>query len=468
MKPIDVLTSPWAIVPAKLSEIREIYLAHLRGPKIDWGGMEARILGYEGEDKEPYCINNGVAVIHVQGVLTKGMSFFSRLFGGSSMSQIGEAVKQASEDVSAKSILLYIDSPGGTVDGTQELAEAVYSARAKKPVVAFTDGMMTSAAYWIGSAADKVYIGSDTTEVGSIGTIYTHIDQSAWDAQMGDKYTHITAGKYKDLASPHKPLSEDARAYIQERVDYINNVFVEGIAKNRGVTREKAVSMADGARIYMGKQAIDGGLVDGVSTFDALIERMAAGSAGSMYLAKSEQEGMMDITELKEKHPQIYQAVFDAGKAEGTVAGHQAGIEAGKAEGVTAGALAERQRIADVKVQFIPGHEALIEAMIQDGKTTGPEAAVRILAAEKQIRADAQKKLDADAKDLNGVNALDNDPSKHDSDQGAKTLAEAGNNLDKLAKAKQAEKKCTYSEAFAAVCIENPKLAAIYQGRKEA
>lgn len=463
MKLLDILTSPWMIEPAKLTEICEIYFAHIRGPKIDWKGIEASI-GYYAKDKErePYCVVDGVAVIPVKGTLQKGFSLFSFLFGGSSMHKIGEAVKAAADDFQVKSILLDIDSPGGTVDGTMELSELIYNARGKKPIVAFTDGTMTSAAYAIGSAADKVYISGDTTLVGSIGTVCTHIDQSKWDEMMGDKYTHITSGKYKTMASPHGPLSEEAYAYLQEQVDYTNNVFINTVARNRGVTPEKALSMSDGARIYIGKQAIDAGLVDGVSTFDQIISKMTAGSAGNMFI-KSEETETMNEQEIKEKFPQAYQAIFDAGKTEGA-SGLGQQIEAGRAEGLAAGAEAERKRILEVRAQLIPGHEAIIEECINDGKTTGPEAAVKVLAAEK-ISRDAKAKQLLEEGNLGVDNTTTSGLQPKIEGETAKDWKEAQDKLDSLAKAKAAEAKISYSKAFEVICAENPELAKLYNLR---
>lgn len=91
----------------------------------------------------------------------------------------------------------------------------------------------------------------------------------------------------------------------------------------------------------------------------------------------------MTKEELRAKHPDLFQSVVDEGRALGVVDGIEQGKTAGFADGEKAGAEKERQRIKDVRAQVLPGHEALVEEMVSDGKTTGAEAAVRILAAEK-------------------------------------------------------------------------------------
>jgi signal peptide peptidase SppA len=271
MRIIDVLTSPWAIVPEKLFEIQEIYRTHLRGDKIDIEAIEAQTGKPLDNKKERYQIVNDTAIIPIQGVIAKKMNLFTQISGGASTHLVGRDIKEALADDSIKSILLDIDSPGGTVDGTQELGDIVFAGRDKKPIIAYSDGMIASAAYWIGSAADKIYISGDTIDIGSIGVVASHVDYSEWEKKVGIKTTEIYAGKYKRIASDTKPLSKEGKQYIQDQVDYLYSIFVDQVAKNRGVSSEKVLKdMADG-RIFIGKQAITAGLVDGVSTLDRLI-----------------------------------------------------------------------------------------------------------------------------------------------------------------------------------------------------
>jgi signal peptide peptidase SppA len=444
MKILDVLTSPWSIRPEKMAEIRSLYHAHLRGPKIDWKEMVARVgLPPAGNNQEEqYQTMNGVAVIPVKGVLTKGMSFFSFLFGGSSMKEIGIALQTALDDPLVKSILLDIDSPGGTVDGTEELAEAIFQARGQKPIIAYTDGTMASGAYWIASAADEIYISGDTVMVGSVGVVATHVDYSRSDDAYGEKWTEITAGKYKRIASSHAPLTDEGATYIQDQVDYLYSNFVNTVARNRGVDEKAALAMADG-KIFIGKQAVEVGLVDGVEAFSDLINS-AEVSAGTLFRVKEEK---MDLNEFKTKHPDVFAEAVAEGKAAGMVEGASAGKAAGIDEGKALGAAAERQRITDVRAQLIPGHEALIDQMAADGKTTGPEAAMKIVAAEKTVKTAALAAFIADG--ALGVAqpaapALPAKPAEKD------FMAE----VEKI----MGEKKIGRGAAVRIVAIENPKL----------
>jgi capsid assembly protease len=277
MRLIDVVTSPWAISPDKLLEIREIYQTHLRGEKIDIKAVEARIGRPLNNEQRPYQVVNGVGLVEINGAIVKKANLFTEVSGGASTQLIGNMLDQAANDPEVNSIILMVDSPGGTVDGTQQLANKVRAIRdSGKTINAWIDGCGCSAGYWIPSGANKIFIADSTTTVGSIGVVQTHIDTSAADAMDGIKRTDITAGKYKRIASSNAPLSEEGQAEIQSQLDQIYSVFVEDVAANRGVSVETVLNdMADG-RVFIGQKAIDAGLVDGVSTLEQLIAEMSA------------------------------------------------------------------------------------------------------------------------------------------------------------------------------------------------
>ena len=275
MKLLDILTAPWAIVPEKLIEIQNIYFTHLRGEKIDIKAIEAQIGKPLNNKKKTYQTIEGIAIISVEGVLAKRANLFMDISGGTSMQLLERDVNAAMEDPDVKSLLFYIDSPGGTVDGTQELANHIHSLRGRKPMTSYAESLMGSAAYWIGSAADEIVMSGDTTQVGSIGVVATHVDVSKAEESMGYKTTEIVAGKYKRIASSYAPLSEEGRATIQDIVDHLYSVFVHGVATNRGVSEEKVLKdMADG-RIFLGQKAINAGLIDRMETLDGIIGRMS-------------------------------------------------------------------------------------------------------------------------------------------------------------------------------------------------
>ena len=272
----DVWGSSWAMEPSKLLEISSVYATYLRGDKIDIAALESKLGRKLNNEQRSYTINQGVAILPIEGVIAKRMNMFSQISGGTSSQMAAAALQQALNDPAVHSIILEIDSPGGTVDGTQALADAVMAARISgKAIVTLGSGIMCSAAYWIGSAAQAVYIADSTTAVGSIGVVATHQDVSKAQENEGIKTTEITAGKYKRIASNYAPLSADGRKTIQEQLDYTYSIFVDAVAKNRNVSPAAALAMADG-RIFQGQQAIDAGLVDGITSMDALINRLSA------------------------------------------------------------------------------------------------------------------------------------------------------------------------------------------------
>ena len=115
MQVIDILNFPWAIMPEKLVEIQSIYINHLRGEKIDLEALAAK-LGRPLDNRErAYEVNNGVAIIFVDGVIGKRMNAFSRISGGVSSQLVARDLQGALGNPEVNSVLFYVDSPGGAV-----------------------------------------------------------------------------------------------------------------------------------------------------------------------------------------------------------------------------------------------------------------------------------------------------------------------------------------------------------------
>jgi signal peptide peptidase SppA len=390
----DVLNSPWAIRPDVLTEMATIYANHRNGDRFDARSIETalgRPLG--GGAPKPYTVQDGVAMIPVEGIISKRMSLFMDICGGTSTYKLQTDLSAALNDPDISGIILVIDSPGGNVDGTQNAADAIYEARSEKPISAYVDGEMCSAAYWIGSAASEVFIGADTNVVGSIGVVTTHVDTSNAEYQRGVRITDITAGKYKRIASQHAPLTPEGRSAIQQQLDQVYETFVDAVAKNRGMDAETVLSkMADG-RVFVGPQAINAGLVDGKLTLPQLIKRMkqqpVKSGAARVPQPKPTSKGTIPMAaETTYTDAQIQTARDEA---------HKAGFDAGVAHGRIEGATAERDRIQSIEKVSLPGHETLIQNLKFDGKTSGPEAAVAVLSAEREVRAKTLATIRTDA-----------------------------------------------------------------------
>lgn len=419
MRLIDVINAPWAITPEMLDEIQAIYARHLRGDKIDLVGLEARLGTPLANEPKGYEVIDGVAVLPIEGVIAKRANLFTKISGGTSSQLIIRDFLAAMADPKVEAIVGAFDTPGGTVDGTPEMAQTFFNARGSKPLIAFTDGQMASAGYWAGSAFDLINISSDVTMVGSIGVIGKHVDMSRAEERDGRRTTLIHAGRYKAVGSPHAPLSGEDLAVLQASVDHVYSVFVENVARYRATSVDDVLArMADG-RTFHGRQALTAGLVDGVATYSETIEmardmartkkRTSRTGVVAAVIPKPK-EHTMNLETLKAEHPDLVQAI---------TAEAQTGMAAAIASARSEGASAENQRIKDVRAQLIPGHEALIEQLAADGKTTGAEAAMAIVGAEKNLRQGAASAIQSEA----------NPPAAHvEAAEGGKTLKRAAFN----------------------------------------
>ncbi|WP_264374880.1 MULTISPECIES: S49 family peptidase [Wolbachia] len=219
-----------------------------------------------------YVKNNieKTAIIPIHGILTKKPGAFDDFLGMTSYEKIQEEVEEALSNKDIETILLDIDSSGGEVNGLFDLADFIYESRAKKRIVAIANDDAYSAAYAIASSAEKVFV-SRTSGVGSIGVIASHIDQSRFDEKQGIKYTTIFAGSRKNDLNPHEPITSESLESLQKEVDRLYEMFVQLIARNRGLSIEKIRSTEAG--LYFGEKAVEIGLADGVTTFFEFINK---------------------------------------------------------------------------------------------------------------------------------------------------------------------------------------------------
>lgn len=217
-----------------------------------------------------YTQVNNTAVIPIVGIITQRASFWSTLFGDPTADFIAAAIDAAVADNSISSIVLDVDSPGGSVYGMAELSQKIYEARSQKPIYAVTNSLMASAAYWIGSSAKKVYI-TPSGEAGSVGVIAIHADYSRMLDKEGVSVTIIKAGEHKSEGNPYQPLGDDAQQYIQGRVDDYYSMFVKSVARNRGVAPSQVKNNFGGGRVLGAKAAVAAGMADGVKMLSEVL-----------------------------------------------------------------------------------------------------------------------------------------------------------------------------------------------------
>jgi len=272
---LELLNAPWCILPERLRQIEAIYERRLADGRVDdLAALE--LAAGQRLDNEPqgYEIEDGVAIVPLVGVLAKRANLFHMISGGASHQLFARDMAAAVADPRVEAILVEIDSPGGTADGTPQAAAAVAAARGVKPVTTLADSCMCSGAYWIGAYGEEILAVDAITQLGSIGVVSRHVDTSKAEEARGLKVTEIVAGKYKRIASQHAPLTDEGRASIQASVDAIYAEFVEAVAQARGRSVDDVLEhMADG-RVFHAREAQKAGLIDGIASRGEAIARL--------------------------------------------------------------------------------------------------------------------------------------------------------------------------------------------------
>jgi signal peptide peptidase SppA len=197
--------------------------------------------------------------------------------GATSIEKLQSDFRAMLADDSVNSIVLNIDSPGGMSDLIMEMGDEIFAARGVKPIVAVANTTAASAAYWLGSQAEKFFV-TPSGQVGSVGVYTVHQDKSAQQEKEGISTTIISAGKYKVEGSPYGPLSDDAKDHMQERVDETYAEFISAVARGRGSSEEVVSEAYADGRTYRAKTAFAMNMVDGIETLDSVVGQMASGS----------------------------------------------------------------------------------------------------------------------------------------------------------------------------------------------
>ena len=218
-------------------------------------------------------VEGNVAVVAIRGAMMKHQTSMSE---GASTVLARRAIRAAVADKTIDGILLLIDSPGGTVSGTHDLAKEVAAANKQKPVVAYIEDLGASAAYWVASQASKIYANA-TALIGSIGTFAVLYDFSEQADKLGVKVHVVRAGEFKGMGTEGTEITDEQLAYWQGIVGDLNNHFLVGVAVGRKLPLSKVTEMADG-RVHVGSQAQALGLIDGVQSYAATVSQLSESS----------------------------------------------------------------------------------------------------------------------------------------------------------------------------------------------
>lgn len=293
---------PWAITPEALQQILEISTReHLPDFEAVAAKRSRRMDGAEGVRLR----EGGVAVVPVTGPIFRYADFFTDISGGATIESLSKDFNAALNDPAVASIVLNIDSPGGEVAGVNEFAQMVFEARGRKPIVAYVDGLGASAAYWIASAADEI-VADATAMIGSIGVV------AAWpnpDKKSAREVEFVSSQSPKKRPNPN---TESGKDQIQALVDDLADVFVETVARNRGVSVRTVLSDFGQGAVLVGQKAVEAGLADRLGSFEEVVADLAAGKKPRRFKPKMAAEAAEDDMTLDERFKQLKTRVMAA------------------------------------------------------------------------------------------------------------------------------------------------------------
>ncbi len=297
----------WAIMPSSLDNISSKVLAGVNDPvlsdEIVEGAdgasyVEAKAAFMAQFEEQLRVDDNGTGYVSIDGPMMLNPGPYERMMlGAADMGRISELVRIAAVEEEINSLVIQINSPGGTVVGTPELAGAIrdFNDSGKKSI-AFTNSLMASAAYWVGSQCSKV-VCTESAIVGSVGVIRAHVDLTEARAQAGVKVEVFRGGDNKVAGAYSTEINDEQRELIQEGIDEKHMEFQQVVMSYRDIDKK----MLDG-RTFYGKQAAENGFADAVVTSLASVSAM---SKYDDYMTESEElsEGEVDNSRKDMSNP---------------------------------------------------------------------------------------------------------------------------------------------------------------------
>jgi signal peptide peptidase SppA len=267
---LDQFFGVWSIRPAELQALRawasniDLHV-HLQGD----AAQATRNTAAAGSSVD---VRSGVAIVPLAGTLLKHQS---SLPGSTSTTLARRKIRQAVDDPEVSSILLHVESGGGTVAGAKELADEIYEARQKKPLWAFIEDIGASAAYYAASQAGRI-VANASAAVGSIGTYGVVIDESGRAEKEGVKVHIVKAGAFKATGYPGTKVTTEQLAELQKLIDGHQAFFTAAVARGRKLPMASATTLADG-RVHLAAEAKRLGLIDAVDSLEATFQALASG-----------------------------------------------------------------------------------------------------------------------------------------------------------------------------------------------
>lgn len=269
-----VFCQPWAIQPAAHSAVRSILLQRMNGgvaPAKAW--LEDDEASVSDEEDTTVYFKAGdrgeIAVIEIDGYIGSHLSMIEQFCGGCDVASLRFAIDQAEADASIERILFSFNSPGGTITGVPELAERLKACT--KPTVAFTDSLCASAAYWLASQCDEIWV-TPSSDTGSIGVYLALLDETAAMQMDGLKLELFQAGEHKAIGMPGRPLTQSDREMLQASVDKSYSWFTAAVTSCRPDVKLESMQ----GQTFDGHDAVERGLADGtVDSLNSLLVALA-------------------------------------------------------------------------------------------------------------------------------------------------------------------------------------------------
>lgn len=263
----------WAILPERLEELQAYLLSLPADQAVTAEAVQARL---PAPNLSAGIRAKGVAVLPISGTILHRASFWASFFGLSSTEGIRKAFDAAWNDPAIGTVVLDIDSPGGTVAGLPELAQHIHDAvkaGGSKRLLAVTNPLSASAAYFLASQAHEV-ISTPSGKTGSIGVFALHLEMSKALERAGYTVTLISAGKYKVEGNPYEPLTKAGRAAAQDTVGDYYEMFVDAVARGRNVDPDQVRNGMGEGRVLTAQRAVAAGLVDRIATLEDVLQEL--------------------------------------------------------------------------------------------------------------------------------------------------------------------------------------------------
>lgn len=276
-----VASTPWAILPRTMSEILSVLAFRAAGHSFTAEEIRARIGDRPAGASR--SLSRGVAVVPIRGVIAHRMNAMADTSGGTSCEQISGMLRQVMADKSIDTVILDVDSPGGTVAGVSELAAEIFAARGAKRIVAVCNALCASAGYWLASQAHAI-VAIPSATVGSIGVFAVHESLERALEKAGIKITLVQFGKWKTEGNPFQDLTEDGLAQLQGRVNQTGEQFVRDVARGRGVSPAFVRSQYGDGRTFSALDAKAAGLIDRLGTLSDTVARSGSATAAQLEL----------------------------------------------------------------------------------------------------------------------------------------------------------------------------------------